>query len=285
MIAFSSRLEMLKLTRNWTPAGQGSRKRRDSCLALATWNRPRRTILTTALYVDAAAQMALTRRMDSLAFNLANANTTGFLSEGLKFDSVLSTTGGANVAFPNAGADYISLAHGAMRKTGNALDVAVRGDGWLSVLTPAGPAYTRDGRLQIDAGGSVRSIAGYPVLDAGGAPLAIDASAGEVSIAADGAISQRGKTVGILGLFSLEPDARLSRHDNSSVLSDREATPVTPSSRAGLMQGFLEQSNVNPLLELTKMIEIQRTFDHISACLNMTDNAQQDAIRTLGAQT
>lgn len=245
----------------------------------------RRTYLTTALYVDAAAQLALTRRMESLAFNLANANTTGFLGEGLKFDSVVSTTGGGNVAFPHAGADYISLMRGAPHKTGNPLDVAIRGDVWLSIMTPAGPAYTRDGRLQIDSGGAIRSINGYPLLDAGGAPLSVDASAGELSIAADGAISQRGKAVGALGLFTLDADARLSRHDNSSILSDREATPVAASSRSGLMQGFLEQSNVAPLTELTKMIEIQRTFDHISACMNMTDTAQQDAIRTLGAQT
>lgn len=243
-----------------------------------------RAVLTTALYVDAAAQLALARRMDSLAFNLANANTTGFLGEGLKFDSIVSTTGGGNVAFPNAGADYISLAHGAAHRTGNPLDVAVRGDGWLSILTPAGPAYTRDGRLHIDPNGEIRSTNGYPLLDAGGAPLVIDASGGEVTIAADGAINQRGKTVGVLGVFSLDPEARLTRHDNSSVLSDREALSVAGSSRSGLMQGFLEHSNVNPLVELTKMIEIQRAFDHISACMNMTDSAQQDAIRTLGAQ-
>ncbi|MEI2734106.1 MAG: flagellar hook-basal body complex protein [Rhodoblastus sp.] len=112
----------------------------------------RRTYLTTALYVDAAAQLALTRRMESLAFNLANANTTGFLGEGLKFNSVVSTTGGGNVAFPHAGADYISLTRGAPHKTGNPLDVAIRGDVWLSIMTPAGPAYTRDGRLQIELG-------------------------------------------------------------------------------------------------------------------------------------
>lgn len=245
----------------------------------------RRTVLSTALYVDAAAQLALTRRLESLAFNLANANTAGFLGEGIKFDSIVSTTGGGNVAFPSAGADYISLTHGAAHRTGNPLDVAIRGDGWLSVMTPSGPAYTRDGRLQVDSTGALRSINGYAFLDAGGAPLSIDPSAGEISIATDGAISQRGRTVGVLGLFAIESDARLSRHDNSSILSDREATPIAASSRSGLMQGFLEQSNVASLTEITKLIEIQRTFDHISACMNMTDTAQQDAIRTLGAQT
>ncbi|MFV0279823.1 MAG: flagellar basal-body rod protein FlgF [Rhodoblastus sp.] len=250
-----------------------------------SFSRAWRRDLSNALYIDAAAQLALTKRMESLAFNLANANTAGFLAEGLKFDSILSTTGGANVAFPNAGADYISLTRGGVHRTGNPLDIAVRGDAWLSVMTPSGPAYTRDGRMQIGSDGEVRSINGYPYLDAGGAPLAVDSAGGEVSISSDGAISQRGKLVGALGVFSLDATARLTRYDNSSVFSDREATPVANFLRAGVMQGFLEQSNVNPLTELTRLIEIQRNFDHISACMSMTDNAQQDSIRSLGAQT
>lgn len=241
--------------------------------------------MSTALYVDAASQIALSKRLESLAFNLANATTPGFLGEGLKFESILSTTGGANVAFPAAGADYISLGRGAPLRTGNPLDVAVRGEGWLSIMTPNGVAYTRDGRLQIDAGGELRSIAGYPLLDGGGAPLMIDPSGGELSIASDGSVSQRGKAVGVIGLFSLDPSARLTRYENSSVLSDRDATPVVNFAGAGLMQGHLEQSNVNALTEMSRLIEIQRTFDHISACMTITDTAQQESIRALGAQT
>lgn len=276
---------MSKLARDWNAAHKPRTSVARADFHGTHGHAPGGSVLTTALYIDAASQLSLAKRMDSLAFNLANANTAGFLGEGLKFDSIVSTTGGSNVAFPNAGADYISLTRGAVRRTGNSLDIAVRGDAWFSILTPTGAAYTRDGRLRIDSNGELRSINGYPFLDSGGAPLAVDASAGDISIAADGALSQRGKTIGVLGLFSLDPQARLTRYDNSSVLSDREATAVSSSSGSGLMQGYLEDSNVAPLIELTRLIEIQRTFDHISACMNMSDNAQQDAIRTLGAQT
>lgn len=244
-----------------------------------------RRALTVALYVDAAAQLALAKRLDSLSFNLANATTPGFLGDGLKFDSILSTTGGANVAFPSAGADYITLGHGARQRTGNPLDIAIRGEGWLGLSTPAGTAYTRDGRLQIDANGSVRSITGYPVLDVGGAPLLVNPGGGEVSIAPDGALTQSGRAVGAIGLFLMDPRARLSRQDNSSVLSDLEATAASDFSRTGLMQGYIEQSNVNPLTEITRLIEIQRAFDHISACMTISDSGQQEAIRILGGQS
>ncbi|MFT4095927.1 MAG: flagellar basal-body rod protein FlgF [Rhodoblastus sp.] len=241
--------------------------------------------MTIALYVDAAAQLALSRKLDRLAFNLANANTPGFLADGLKFESLVSTTGSSNVAFPDAGADFISLAHGAVLRTGNAMDVAVRGDGWLSVATADGVAYTRDGRLQMDSNGDIRTLAGYPVLDAAGSPLVVDPAGGELSFANDGAILQRGKQVGVLGLFAMDPGARLIRRDNSAIASDRDATPITNFSATGVMQGYLEQANVNPLTEISKLIEIQRLFDHISACMTINDTSQQEAIRILGGQT
>lgn len=227
----------------------------------------------------------MSKRLDSLSFNLANASSPGFLADGLRFDSIVSTTGGARVAYPHAGADYIVLAHGARQRTGNPNDVAARGDAWLALSTPQGVAYTRDGRLQIDSNGSVRSVNGYPFLDSGGAPLVVDPAGGEISVATDGAISQRGRVVGAIGLFALDPQAQLTRQDNSSVLSNIEATPISDFSRSGLMQGFVEQSNVNPLTEITRLIEIQRAFDHISACMSIGDTSQQESIRTLGAQS
>lgn len=241
--------------------------------------------MSIALYVDAAAQLALSRKLDSLAFNLANANTPGFLADGLKFESVVSATGRSNVAFPDAGADFISLARGPVLRTGNTMDIAVRGDGWLSISMADGVAYTRDGRLQIDANGEIRTLAGYPVLDAAGAPLVVDPAGGELSFANDGAILQRGKQVGVLGLFVMDPGARLTRRDNSAIASDRQASPVTGLSTTGVMQGYLEQANVNPLTEISRLIEIQRLFDHISACMTTNDTSQQEAIRILGGQT
>jgi len=264
---------------------QVSRNPRDARLFGSADRPARRSALSTTLHVDAAAQLALAKRVDSLAYNLANSSAPGFLREGLKFDSVLSTTAGRNIAFPAANGDYISLVRGAVHRTANSLDVAVRGDGWLAIDTPRGIAYTRDGRLQVDPSGRVSTVTGHPVLDDGGSPLQVDPNGGGLAIATDGTVSQRGKTMGILGLFGLDPAARLSRNDSASLIPDREAFPIRDFGQVGVVQGSLEQSNVDPVVELTRLIQIQRAFDHVSACMSLSDSTQQEAIRALGGQT
>ncbi len=239
--------------------------------------------MPSALNIDAAAQSALARRLDSIAANIANATTPGYRADGVKFDTLLSTTAGRNVAFPSSGRDYITTSYGPINRTGGPLDIAVRGGAWLSLQSPDGPVYTRDGRLEISTTGELRSVNGYALLDVSGAPISIDASAGPVGIAGDGMISQRGRQIGAVGLFAFEPDARLSRYDNSSVAPDKPAQPVLDFIANGIMQGYVEQSNVNPVRELTRMIEVQRAFDNITASADMIDATRQDTIKTLGA--
>ena len=115
------------------------------------------------------------------------------------------------MAFADSGTGFISRQAGAVSKTGNPLDVAVQGDGWLGIKTPAGIVYTRDGRMTIQELGQLTTLNSYPVLDAGGAPILLDASAGAPDIAPDGMISQKGNQVGAIGLFSIDEDAKLTR--------------------------------------------------------------------------
>ncbi len=239
--------------------------------------------MPSALYVDAAAQVALARRLDSIAANIANATTPGYRADGVKFDSLVSATGGRNVAFPAAGRDYITTAAGPLSRTGGPLDLAVRGAGWFALQSPDGPVYTRDGRFEMATTGELRSVNGYPVLDASGAPISVEAAGGPIAIAGDGMISQRGRQVGAMGLFAFPPGADLTRYDNSSVIPDQPAIPVLDFVANGIVQGYVEQSNVNPVRELTRLIEVQRAFDNITASADMIDGARLDAIKTLGA--
>lgn len=239
--------------------------------------------MPSVLNVDAAAQLALARRLDSIANNIANATTPGYRADGVKFDTLLSSSGGRNVAFPSAGRDYITTTFGPVSRTGGPLDFAVRGAAWFSLQTPDGPVYTRDGRFEIAATGELRSVSGYPLLDVSGAPISVEPAGGPISVAGDGMISQRGRQVGAIGLFSFEPGVNLKRYDNSAVTPDRPALPVLDFTANGVMQGYVEQSNVNPVRELTRMIEVQRAFDSITASADMVDATRQDAIKTLGA--
>jgi flagellar basal-body rod protein FlgF len=236
-------------------------------------------------YVSLSAIVALDKRMETVSTNLANVNTGGYRADGVSFASVLSKAGEKPASFVTPGAGYIDRSNGAIQRTDNPLDVAIQGDGWFGIQTPSGIAYTRDGRFQVTANGQLQTINGYPVLDAGGAPMLLTTDGSRPSISSDGMITQGGQQVGAIGLFSIPDDAKLSRYDNSAVRPDQPATPILDFSNNGLQQGFAEGSNVNPVLEITKLIEIQRAFEGLSNLIQTSDNTQQDAIKTLGAST
>jgi flagellar basal-body rod protein FlgF len=234
------------------------------------------------LYVSLSAQVALQKRLDTIANNVANMNTGGFRADGVTFETALSKAGETSTAYVTAGKTFISRQQGAVTQTNNPFDVAIQGQGWLAIQTPAGVAYTRDGRLQMAANGDLQTLNGYPVLDAGGAPMLLQSDGGAPRIAADGMITQNGRQVGALGLFSIPDDANLTRFGNSAVIPDQPVAPILDFSANSIEQGFSEGSNVNPVLEMTKLITLQRTFDSISGASSTAENSLQDAIKSLG---
>jgi flagellar basal-body rod protein FlgF len=239
--------------------------------------------MRTNLYVSLSAQVALEKRLNTVANNIANVNTGGFRADGITFETHLSNAAEAPTAYVTAGTTFISRLKGSVAQTGDPLDVAIQGDGWLAIQTPDGVAYTRDGRMQMTAAGDLQTLNGYPVLDAGGAAMQLQSDAGAPTIAGDGMITQNGRQVGALGLFSIPDDAKLSRFDNSSVVPDKAPSPILDFSTNSIEQGFSEGSNVNPILELTKLIEIQRTFDSVATGNQTSEANLNDAIKTLGA--
>jgi flagellar basal-body rod protein FlgF len=236
-------------------------------------------------YVGMSGQLAIEKRLQTVANNVANMNTAGFRADGVSFDTILSNTGDTPVAFSTEGQTYISRRAGDTTKTDNPLDVAVQGDAWLAIKTPSGVAYTHDGRLKIGPGGEVTTINNYPVLDAGGSSMLLDPSAGAPVIAQDGMMTQNGRQVGAIGLFSIDPDAKLTRTVNSGVIPDRAATPVLDFTSTGLAQGFVEGSNVNPILEISKLIQLQHSLDSITGMNQASDSSLEDAIKSLGSPT
>jgi flagellar basal-body rod protein FlgF len=233
--------------------------------------------------VALSAQISLQKRLETIANNVANASTAGFRAEEVKFESLLSYASSTPVAFASAGLSYLSRASGEMVRTDNPLDVAVQGEAWLCIQTPAGPVYTRDGRMKMTPTGELQTLNGYAVLDAGGSPILLDPNSGPPRIARDGAISQNNRAVGALGLFKIDDKASLKRFDNSGVIPDRPATAAVEFSKIGMQQGFIERANVNPVMEMSKLIMVSRTFDAVSSSLKDSESSMQEAIRTLGA--
>jgi len=238
--------------------------------------------MQSGLYVGISGQVALERRLATIANNVANAGTVGYRSEELKFDTVLSMVGATPTAYSTAGESFISERSGGLNKTGNPLDVAVQGKGWLAIQTPAGIAYTRDGRMQLQESGELQTLNGYPVLDAGSAPILLDPAAGTPKIARDGMITQNGRKFGAIGLFTIEPAKGFTRFENSSIIPANAGTPVVSFASDGFVQGFLEESNVNPVTEMTDLIMVTRAFDGLQTSIEESSSSLKRAIQVLG---
>jgi flagellar basal-body rod protein FlgF len=238
-----------------------------------------------ALYVALSAQVALEAKLDTIAQNVANLATAGYRADEIKFDAVMSKTAADSVAFASAGDTTISRKSGPLTRTDNQLDVAVQGDGWFALSTPAGTVYTRDGRMQLLETGDLVSLGGYRVLDAGLAPIQLDPAAGPPIIARDGMITQGGQHLGAIGLFRISGTAKLSRFENSGVIPNSGASAILDFTDNGMVQGFVEGSNVDPVSEMTKLIMVSRAFESASNMIETSESSLSDSIKTLGDTT
>lgn len=235
------------------------------------------------LHVGLSAQIALRDRLETLAHNLANVNTPGFRAEQAKFDAAVARVGAQPpVAFVEAKEPYLSRESGGAIKTDSPLDVALQGDAFMALQTPQGTTYTRDGRLFMTPTGALVSVNGHAVLDVGGAPLQLDPGGAPPSIGRDGMIAQGDRRIGAIGLFAIDPQARLTRADNSGVVPDRPPTAVLDFTRNSVLQGHLENSNVSGVTEMARLVAVQRAFENVVAAQGHSEQSYVDAIKTLG---
>ncbi|MBV8472381.1 MAG: flagellar basal-body rod protein FlgF [Hyphomicrobiales bacterium] len=237
--------------------------------------------MQNGLYVALSGQVSMERRLETIANNVANMNTVGFRADGVSFATELAKAGDHNIAYVSPGSTYINRDAGPTTKTGNPLDVAVQGDGWFGIDTRNGVAYTRDGRMRLSENGALETLTGNAVLDAGGAPIMLDPNAGAPVISGDGMISQNGRQVGAIGLYAIDDNANLTRTENSGVVPDKPATPILDFTKNGVLQGYTEGSNVNPIEEMSRLIEVTRGFDGVNAQVSQTEASMQDAIKSL----
>lgn len=233
-----------------------------------------------SLYVSLSAQITREQRLNTIASNIANAQTVGFRATQVRFAEVLQKTTEGDVSYAAKGVEYLDATAGALEQTGNPLDFAIRGDAWFGVETPAGIAVTRDGRFTMSDNGDLVTLNGDPVLDPGGAPIQLNPAGGVPELGADGFIRQGGQQVGALGLFAFEPQPGFQRAGSSGILVGGDPEPIVDNPDVGVVQGHVEQSNVDPLREITRLIQVQRTFEEAA---NMSQESEQSIERTIQA--
>lgn len=231
-------------------------------------------------YVALARQRGLKREMTLIANNIANLSTAGFRGQGIVFSEyiVASETGAPSVSMTDAGAFKTNFREAGHRQTGGTFDLAIDGDAFFQVQTDAGLRLTRGGAFRPNAEGELVTATGAQVLDAGGAPVFIPPGAGAIVIAPDGTLSADGTPVAQIGLVTVERRDLLSRDAHAGFIPDG---PVLPAPSAFVRQGFLEDSNVDPVIEVARMIEVQRRYEAAKSFLEREDSRIRDVMKSL----
>lgn len=242
--------------------------------------------MDNALYVGLSRQMTLRRELDIVANNIANANTTGFKTEDLMVRTEAAkpakTIGGANpVKFVLDDGVTRDFTQGAMTKTGGDFDVAIEGKGFFKIQTAGGERYTRDGRFTTNPEGKLVTQLGAPVLDEGGGEILIDPKQGPVTIGKDGIISQGALNVGKIGVVRPDDLSSLSK-DGDNLYRNTSNTTLQPASDAVVHQGMLEASNVQSVVQITKLIEVQRAYESMAKMMDNTAELTRSAVERLG---
>ena len=239
----------------------------------------------SALLIGLSRQTALGREADVVANNLANINTTGFKRDGAVFETYL-TPGARDESFLPRDRQLAfvldrGLSHdftpGAMKLTGNELDVAIQGEGFFAIETPQGERYTRNGAFTLNAQRELVTSEGFRVLGDRG-PITFTADDKSISIAADGTVSGK-DAKGRLRLVKFDNPQRLERV-GAGLFAARE--PAQPAAGTRVSQGTLEGSNVNGIAETSRLLEVSRAYQDLSGLLQRADDLRRTAIERLG---
>ncbi|MEO9968465.1 MAG: flagellar hook-basal body complex protein [Hyphomonadaceae bacterium] len=231
--------------------------------------------MPVSIYASLGRQEGLLREMEVVANNLANSSTVGYKSDRAVFAEFIVSGGrdAPSVSMGGLGGHAFDLTQSNLAFTGSDFDLALQGEGYFLVQTEAGERLTRAGHLQISSEGQLIDSNGNPVLDAGGGTIDIPPTVEHLSIGSDGSISVDGILSGEIGIVL--PNGQILR-DSNTYFSAPDG--FEPAEGATVIQGALEQSNVSPVLEVSRMIEVQRAYEAGQALLEREDQRLSQVI-------
>lgn len=242
--------------------------------------------MENAELIGLSRQAVLRRHLDVIANNLANMNTTGFKGEKFLFQEFLMPRAEASgfrsqdrdLSYVQEGQPFNDFTSGAVRSTGNPLDLAIDGDAWFVVNAAGQERYTRAGAFTLDQTGTLTTMDGNPVLGDGG-PITFRADESNISVAADGTVSSSAGGKGRLRLVHFDNNDSLQR-EGSTLFSGANALPADRTVR--ITQGAVEQSNVRSVVEITRLVEVTRAYTSLAKVMAEADQLNADAIDQLG---
>ena len=234
--------------------------------------------MEASTYISLSRQSGLMNEMRMVANNIANAATTGYRQQGVMFSEFVRTAPGqASLSMSRAQVRETSFEQGTLTQTNGSFDFAIEGDGFFLIESPNGERLTRAGSFSPDANGELVTPQGYRLLDAGGAPVFAPPGA-KIAVASDGTLSADGQPQGQIGVYMPSDPMALIRQ--GGVMFDSPGG-VEPAEGARMIQGFLESSNVDPILQVARMIEVQRAYEMGQSFLEAEDQWIRNAVKTL----
>lgn len=251
--------------------------------------------MDTPGYVALSRQSVLRRQLDVIANNIANMDTPAFRGESMLFVEHLADTkdkaprGLREISYVQDIATVRDLAEGAKVATDNPLDLAINGDGYFVVETEDGERFTRNGNFMLDADGQIVTTGGYPLLNEAGQAMIVPPTAGRIDIARDGTVSYHDQNGG--GVFQVGR-IRMAEFENEYALKKdaeglyrAEEQDALPAERAEVLQGFIEKSNVQGVVEMTKLIHTVNSYQSAGRLVEAEHERQRRAIQTLAGRS
>lgn len=238
--------------------------------------------MENAAYIGLSQQMALARRLEITANNMANINTTAFKGESPLFEEYLITEPDMpEMSYVHDYGTFRDMQEGVLNHTGRPLDLAISGDGFFTIETDDGPQYTRNGSFRLDPDGILVTNDGDPVLNERGQPIQVDMEFRDVLITQDGTINTAPDETDKIDLVRFDNSQALKKVGNG-LYSAEDQEPIV-AENASILQGSLEKSNIQPILEMTTMIDIMRSYQSAQKLLDTGHEIMMKSIEELPA--
>jgi flagellar basal-body rod protein FlgF len=237
-------------------------------------------------YIALSRQTALWRQMEVVANNMANANTPAYKGQQVMFREFLipTRTGysptGNKLSFVQDMGQIRDTREGPLTKTDNSLDFALHGDGYFEIETEAGLRYTRNGHFRLDEGGMLTNSSGYAVMDSRGQPIIFAPNETSVNVSPDGTVQTENGVVGKIKVVRFGNEQEL-RNAGDGLYDTTESPEVMP--RPEIVQGMVEDSNIQPVVEMTKMMTVLREYEHNQQIIQAEFDRHSRAIQVLAS--
>lgn len=236
--------------------------------------------MTVPVYIVSSHMIGQRSKLDMVADNVANANTTGYKKLGMSFSEIVSRKQTQEVAsFTHHNGTHYDFSQGGLTRTDNDLDMSITGAGFFATERNGQTHYTRNGSFGLSPEGNLITGTGSPVLDTNGGPINIPADSTKITVTQDGTIANQNGPLANIGIFNINEPQKLIRTGSHGYIYN--GAEPTLSTTASITQGFVENANINPIEETVNLTEINRSYTSSSKLVKSLEEIQQNVIRNL----